>query len=160
MSAGPILSQALRFGLVGGAFSLGYAILGAVLVGPLGAPPFATSVLLYALCIPLAFAAQRRITFGQTRVRRGGFAIYAATQLLGLALVAAVTTRFVTRVWWIDTGLLLATAGLAAGVSFAISRQFAFRPAAPAGPRNAGGARTPSSAAAHRAARRCRRPAR
>jgi putative flippase GtrA len=122
------LPQLLRFLIVGGGFSLGYSVLVALLIGRAGAPPFATTVILYLCLIPAAFHMQRRFAFRQDRTRRGAFAIYAATQIASLALVAAVTTQVVTRVVWIDTALLLLTTGLAAGLSFAIARLVTFAP--------------------------------
>ena len=118
----------LRFAGVGAGFAFGYALVTALLVGPLGWPSFATSVGVYALCIPMAFWVQRHVTFGLRRTHRGGFAIYAGTQLLSLAAVTAVTSRFVTQNVAQDTSLYLATAGVAAVVSFVISKRFAFRP--------------------------------
>ena len=118
-----------RFLVVGAAFAAGYAIVTAVLTGPLGTPPMLTSIAVYAICIPAAFAVQRRFTFRVSRVRRSGFAAYAAVQLLSLAAVSLVSTRFVTGNVLADAGIYLATAGTAAVVSFAVSRLFAFRPA-------------------------------
>ncbi len=123
-------SKLLRFLMVGGAFSLGYSILTAVMVGPFGLPPFSTSVVLYVLCIPAAFSLQRRLTFGAQDARPAGFFIYAAMQVVSLAVVASVTTRFVSQVFVLDTLLFLATAGAAASVSYVISDKFAFRPRA------------------------------
>lgn len=117
----------LRFLLVGGTFSLGYSVTTALLVGPAGFPPFATSVILYVLCIPAAFLLQRKVTFHAQEARRGGFFIYAAMQVMSLALVASVTTRFVTQVFVIDTLLFLITAGTAALISYVVSDRLAFR---------------------------------
>ena len=122
-------ARLLRFLLVGGGFSLLYALSSAVLVGRVGTAPFATSVLLYALCIPAAFAVQKRFTFRVARTRPSGFFIYAGTQVACLAMVAAVTTRFVTYEVVLDTAIFLATAALAALLSFAVSNLLAFRPA-------------------------------
>jgi putative flippase GtrA len=118
----------LRFLMVGGAFSLGYSLVTAGLVGPFGFPAFATSVILYVLCIPAAFLTQRKVTFAAQAPRRGGFLIYAAMQMASLALVASVTTRFVTQVFVLDTLLFLATAGTAALISYVVSDRLAFRP--------------------------------
>ncbi len=126
MIARVISGRFVRFALVGGGFSLGYALLTAFLVGPLSAPPFATSVGLYALCIPLAYLAQKHFTFGASRAHGGSFAIYGATQIASLAVIALITTRFVSQVYWMDTGIFLATAAGAAVASFAINRSFAF----------------------------------
>jgi putative flippase GtrA len=119
-------SRFIRFAAVGAGFSLGYALLTAFLVGPLSAPPFVTSVVLYALCIPLAYLAQKHFTFGQETTHKGSFAIYGATQVVSLAVVATLSTRFVTQVYWLDTGLFLTTAASAAIVSYGINRSFAF----------------------------------
>jgi len=132
-NADPISGRArtarlIRFLVVGGGFSLGYSIATAVLVGKAGAPPFITSVVLYLICIPAAFAVQKRFTFRLSRAWRYGFLIYAGTQVTCLALVAAVTTRFVTQNVAIDTLLFLGTAGTAAVLSFVVSSVFAFRP--------------------------------
>jgi putative flippase GtrA len=114
--------------MVGGAFSLGYSLVTAGLVGPFGLPAFATSVILYVLCIPAAFLTQRKVTFAAQAPRRGGFLIYAAMQVTSLALVASVTTRFVTQVFVLDTLLFLATAGTAALISYIVNDRLAFRP--------------------------------
>ena len=121
-------SRLFRFLVVGGGFSLGYSIVTAVLVGKAGAPPFITSVVLYLICIPAAFAVQKRFTFRLSRAWRYGFLIYAGTQVTCLALVAALTTRFVTQNVAIDTLIFLGTAGSAAVLSFVASSLFAFRP--------------------------------
>ena len=121
-------SRLFRFLVVGGGFSLGYSIVTAVLVGKAGAPPLITSVVLYLICIPAAFAVQMRFTFRLSRAWRYGFLIYAGTQVTCLALVAAVTTRFVTQNVAIDTLIFLGTAGSAAVLSFVASSLFAFRP--------------------------------
>jgi putative flippase GtrA len=118
----------LRFLLVGGSFALGYSLVMALLVGPVGLPAFATSVVLYVLCIPAAFLAQRKLTFARQEARRGGFLVYAGMQVASLALVASVTTRFVTQVFVVDTLLFLATAGAAALLSYFVSDRLAFRP--------------------------------
>lgn len=126
----------VRFLLVGGAFSFGYSLTNALLIGKAGLPPFATTVGLYLLCIPLAYLAQKRIAF---RVRTGSprrFAVYAGTQLFCLAAIALITTRFVTRNVIIDTGIFLVTVGSAALLSFLIGKFVVFRPGASDAPRS------------------------
>lgn len=118
----------IRFLLVGGAFSLGYSVASALLVGQAGLPALATSVVLYVLCIPAAFLAQQRLTFAGQQARRGGFLIYAGMQVACLAAVASITTRFVTQDFLLDTALFLATAGAAAVLSYVVSDRLAFRP--------------------------------
>ncbi len=117
----------LRFLAVGGGFAVGYGAATAVLTGPVGLPVYATSVVLYALCIPAAFLMQMRVTFGLKRTWAAGFPVYAAVQILSLALVTAVTTRFVTGHVLPDTLIFLSSAGAAAVLSFFVSQRFAFR---------------------------------
>ncbi|WP_439509089.1 GtrA family protein [Yoonia sp.] len=123
----------IRFVLVGGSFSLGYAVVTAGLIRFAAAPPLATSVVVYLLCIPAAFWAQRHIAFRADRQAKGALWIYAATQTGSLAVISAITTRFVTRVFWADTLLFVATAGVAAVASFLICRYILFRTQAPDG---------------------------
>ena len=117
----------IRFLLVGGGFSLFYAVVTAVLINAAGAPPFWTSVIIYALCIPAAFYLQKTFTFNASTLRPGAMLYYAATQVMGVALVSVVTTRFITHNWWWDTGVMGMTAGLAAVLNFVIGRYFTFR---------------------------------
>lgn len=123
----------VRFVLVGGCFSLGYAVVTAGLIRFAAAPPLPTSVVVYLLCIPAAFWAQRHIAFRADRQAKGALWIYAATQTGSLAVISAITTRFVTRVFWADTLLFVATAGMAAVASFLICRYILFRTQAPDG---------------------------
>ena len=118
----------LRFLMVGGSFSLGYALTTAALIRFGQTPPLATSVIVYLLCIPIAFWAQKRIAFRADQSARSAMLIYAGTQLASLAVVSAVTTRFVTRNFVYDTALFLLTAGTAAVASFLICRFIIFRP--------------------------------
>lgn len=122
------MTRLMRFLAVGGGFAGGYAVVTALLTGPGGLPPLPTSVALYAACIPAAFWVQKRVTFRVAQTRAAGFAAYAATQIASLALVAAVTTRFVTGHVLADTGIYLGTAGAAAVLSYLVSSRFAFRP--------------------------------
>lgn len=124
------IRRLLRFLAVGGSFSLGYALATAALVGQLGLPGFVTSVILYALCIPAAFLVQRDVTFGGGGGGLRGLALYGALQVTSLALVAAVTTRFVTGQFALDAALFLATAGSAAAASYRVCARVIFRPAA------------------------------
>lgn len=122
------LGAFVRFLVVGGSFSLGYAVITAALIGFADAPPLPTSVVIYLLCIPAAFWAQKRIAFRADQSGRGAMLIYAATQVASIAVVSAITSRFVTKVFVIDTGLFLVTAGTAAVVSYLICRHVIFRP--------------------------------
>ncbi|EBA13903.1 GtrA family protein [Roseobacter sp. CCS2] len=118
----------MRFLIVGGSFSLGYALVTAGLINFAEMPPLLTSVMVYLLCIPLAFLAQKKFTFRDGRSGKTAMLIYGATQLGSLAIVSTITSRFVTRNFVIDTALFLATAGMAAVVSYLICRYVIFRP--------------------------------
>lgn len=117
-----------RFLAVGGSFSLGYAVVTAALIRFAQTPPLPTSVLVYLLCIPAAFWAQRKIAFRADQTGPRAMLVYGATQVASLVVVSAITTRFVTRVFVIDMGLFLVTAGTAAIVSYLICRYIIFRP--------------------------------
>lgn len=120
--------SALRFLLVGGAFSLVYSASTALLIGLVGTPPVATSLLVYLACIPPAFACQRRFAFGVERARPGALGLYAMTQGLSMAIVSSATALFVTREVVQDTLVILAASAVAAVVSFVISRFVIFAP--------------------------------
>ena len=117
----------LRFLIVGGSFSLGYALVTAGLIRFANAPPLITSVLVYLACIPAAFWAQKLLAFRANQTGRSAMLIYGATQVASLAVVSTVTSRFVTRNFVYDTALFLMTAGTAAVVSFLICRYIIFR---------------------------------
>jgi putative flippase GtrA len=118
----------LRFVLIGGSFSLIYSAGTAALIRFAGAPPLMTSVILYALCIPVVFYCHKRFAFRAQQTRKMAFPLYLATQVASLALVATVTTRFVTEQFWLDTALFLATSTLAAVLSYLIGRYVTFAP--------------------------------
>ncbi|MDX8349860.1 GtrA family protein [Cognatiyoonia sp. IB215446] len=120
----------LRFLAVGGSFSLGYAFVTAGLISLADAPPLLTSVLVYLICIPLAFWAQKNVAFRADQTGRFAMLIYAGTQVASLAVVSTITSRFVTKDFWIDTAIFLVTAGSAAVISFLICRYIIFRPSA------------------------------
>ena len=121
-------ARLFRFVVVGGGFACGYAVLTAILVGPAGLPVYATSVTLYALCIPVAFFVQMHVTFGLRQTRAIGFLLYAATQIVSLAMVTAITTQLVTGAFFLDTLVFLGSAGVAAVMSYLICSRLAFRP--------------------------------
>jgi putative flippase GtrA len=120
--------QFARFVVVGGAFAGGYAVVTALLVGVAGMPAFVTSTVVYALCIPLAYLAQKSFAFRTTQARKAGFLVYGSMQVLCMMLVSWITSRFVSGVVLVDTALFLGTAGLAAVASYAVSRFAVFRP--------------------------------
>jgi putative flippase GtrA len=112
----------VRFMLVGGTSSLIFSATTAALIRFAATPPFATSIVVYLLFIPAAFQAHKRFAFGVENTRKSAFFMYLATQVCSLTLVAAITTRFVTRVFWQDTALFLATSAVAAVLSYLIGR--------------------------------------
>lgn len=118
----------MRFALVGGGFSLSYAIVTSALIRFVSAPPLPTSIIVYLFCIPLAFYAQRKFAFRADQSGRSAMLIYAATQVASLSVVSVITSRFVTRNFILDTGLFAATAGVAAVASYLICRFVIFRP--------------------------------
>ena len=117
----------VRFAMVGGSFSLGYAIITAGLIRFAAAPPLPTSIIVYLVCIPLAFYAQKKFAFRAQGAGRNAMLIYAGTQVASLAVVSTITSRFVTRNFLLDTGLFLVTAGTAAVVSYLICRFVIFK---------------------------------
>lgn len=120
-------AKLIRFIAVGGTFSAIYAVVTAALINFAAAPPFWTSVIVYAVCIPAAFWVQKTVTFQADNLRRGALGYYAATQVTGIALVSLVTTRFVTYNWALDTGIMGITVALSALLNFLIGRYFTFR---------------------------------
>lgn len=118
----------LRFLAVGGSFSLGYAIVTSALIRFVAAPPLPTSVVVYLICIPVAFWAQKKIAFRAEQSGKSAMLIYAGTQVGSLAVVSTITSRFVTRIFLVDTAIFLVTAGVAAVASYIICRFVVFRP--------------------------------
>lgn len=118
----------VRFLAVGGSFSLGYAVVTSALIRFAGAPPLPTSVVVYLLCIPVAFWAQKKIAFRADQTGKSAMLIYAGTQVASLAVVSTITSRFVTRMFLVDTALFLVTAGAAAVASYLICRFVIFKP--------------------------------
>lgn len=128
MAVLPQLPAFLRFLAVGGSFSFGYAIVTAALIRFADAPPLLTSVVVYLLCIPAAFWAQKKIAFRADQTGKSAMFIYAATQVASLAVVSTITSRFVTKNFAVDTLIFLVTAGTAAVASYLICRYIIFRP--------------------------------
>jgi len=122
------LGALLRFALVGGGFSVFYAVASAALINHAGTPPFATSVVVFALCIPPAFLTQQHFAFRAKTLRKHAFWIYAATQIGSIAVVSTLTTRFVTYNMVLDTLIMGGTVVIAALVSFLIGRFITFNP--------------------------------
>lgn len=118
----------IRFLLVGGSFALVYAVLTAGLIRFADTPPLLTSMIIYLLCIPAAFVAQKRFAFRADQSGKGAMLMYVATQFGSLIFVSTIINRFVTKNFFFDTAILLTAAGTAAVVSFLICRYVIFRP--------------------------------
>jgi putative flippase GtrA len=116
-----------RFVIVGGSFSLAYAVTTAGLIRFAGAPPLFTSIVVYLICIPLAFQAQKNFAFRAERTGRNAMWIYAATQMGSLTVVATITSLFVTKTFLFDTMLYLVSAGTASVVSYLICSFIIFK---------------------------------
>ncbi len=116
-----------RFLLVGGSFSLFYAVASAAIINLTSIDPFVVSVVLFVACIPFAFLAQQHLAFRAKKLRDHAFWIYTATQVGSIAIVSWITTRFVTYDVVKDTVIMGVTVGLAAIVSFLIGRLLTFK---------------------------------
>jgi putative flippase GtrA len=125
---GTHIATFLRFLLVGGSFSLIFSAVTAALIRFAATPPLPTSIVVYSLFIPAAFYCQKRFAFRARQTRTVAFPLYLITQVASLAVVAAVTTRFVTQNFWLDTALFLMTSALAAVLSYLVSRYVTFAP--------------------------------
>ncbi|KJZ21056.1 hypothetical protein TW80_07890 [Loktanella sp. S4079] len=118
----------VAFLMIGGGFSIFYAVTTAVLISVLHTPPFWTSVTVFTACVPPAFLAQQHLAFRAKKLRQHAFLIYAATQIFGIALVSTITTRFVTYdIFW-DTIIMGVTVAINAIVGFLIGRFVTFNP--------------------------------
>lgn len=121
----------LRFLAVGGGIALLYAVLAALATSQLPLPRALSSVVIWVLCIPLGFRLQRRLTFATRQPHRHGLWLYAATQGLGLGIVASVSFLLATGVFWPDLGVHLLASAIAAIASFLVNHWIVFpdRPA-------------------------------
>ncbi|WP_120500201.1 hypothetical protein [Roseovarius sp. EL26] len=116
----------LRFAFVGVSFSALFSVLSAMVINLAIAPPFWTNVVLFSLCIPPAFLAQKHFSFRAKTLRKNAFLLYAATQIGSVSLVSLVTTRYVTYDIRMDTLVIGVTVVLAAGMSFLVGRLVIF----------------------------------
>lgn len=116
----------LRFVFVGGAVALLYAVLAALATSQLALPKTLSAVVLYLALIPLAFWLQRRFTFATSTPHRHAPWLYAATQALGVGMVAVLSHLLASGRFWPDLAVHLVAATLAALISFAINRLVVF----------------------------------
>ncbi len=116
----------LRFLAVGGGISLLYAILAAAATSHLPLPRAVSAGALWVLCIPVAFWLQRRITFTDSTPHRHGLWLYAATQGMGVGIVASVSFLLANGSFRHDLFVHLLGSALAAVASYLISRRIVF----------------------------------
>ena len=119
-------SSFLRFLLVGGGMAGVYALLAALATSQLPIPRAASSALAWIACIPIAFWAHRRFSFPESRPHRHGLWLYAATQGLSIAIVAAISQLLAQGLFWHDLIVHLFASAVAAVSSYAISRKVIF----------------------------------
>lgn len=124
-------STLLRFLAVGGGISLLYALLAAAATSYVPLPRAVSSGVLWVLCIPVAFWLQRRITFTDRAPHRHGLWLYAATQGLGVGIVALTSLLLADGSFRHDLFVHLLASALAAVVSYLVSRRIVFPQAAP-----------------------------
>lgn len=115
-----------RFVAVGGALAMFYATLAALATSQLSLPKAVTSGLLWTLCIPVGFWIHRRFTFAARRPHRLGLWLYAATQVLGIGIVAAVSYLLARGMFWPDLLVHLLASVLAAITSYLITHWLVF----------------------------------
>jgi putative flippase GtrA len=120
-----------RFLLVGVCLAALYAVLAAIATSRLPLPRALSAALIWLLCIPIGFWLHRRFTFVARQAHRQGLWLYAATQVLGVGIAAAVSFMLAQGAFWPDLFVNLLAAGLAASVSYLISYRIVF-PAPPA----------------------------
>jgi len=120
----------LRFLAVGGGMALLYATLAATATSQLPFPKALSSGLVWVLCIPIGFWCHRRLTFPTRKPHRHGLWLYAATQGLGIGIAAGTGYLLATGAFWPDLLVHLLASGLAAVVSYLISRRIVFLPSA------------------------------
>lgn len=124
-------STILRFLFVGTALALVYALLAALATTHLPLPQALSAGLAWIVCIPLGFWCHRKFTFTEGRQHPHALGLYAATQVIGIAISAGVSFLFAQGHFWPDLCVHLSASALAAAVSYAINRTFTFPRAIP-----------------------------
>jgi putative flippase GtrA len=125
-----LAGQLVRFATVGTASTVLFAVLFAVLAGPLG--PLTAALVAFLLCAPLNIAVNRRVTFskrgsaGRARHYIAGLAVAAAPLVLDLAVLAALGWAGVTSVA-VDLIVLTLVNGMATALRFVVLRRWVFR---------------------------------
>lgn len=124
-------ATAVRFLIVGAGMAFVYALLATLATTHLPWPRPVSSGVAWVLCIPLGFRLQRRITFAASSPHRFALGLYAATQVLGVAIVSMVSFLLASGVFWPDLAVHLVASALAAAASYVLNRWLVFpdRPA-------------------------------
>lgn len=116
----------LRFLIVGGCLAVLYATLAALATTYLPLPKALSSGIAWVLCIPVGFVSHRRFTFTARRPHRLALWLYAATQVLSIAIAAGVSHLLARGAFWPDLVVHLFASGLAAITSYLINRWIVF----------------------------------
>ncbi|MGL4236430.1 GtrA family protein [Tabrizicola sp.] len=116
----------LRFLFVGGSMSLLYSVLTAFSTLHVPLPGPLVAGLVWVMCIPLAFWCQRRFTFRADTPHRNALWLYAATQCLGITIVALASALLARGSFWPDVIVYLGASALAAMASYLINRLVIF----------------------------------
>lgn len=109
---------------VGGAAALAYVVVASLFVAA-GFTPWLVSVLCYAAFVPVVYLTQKRLAFRSSAPHAAAFPRYAATQMLGVALAAALP--YATAAAVPPAAGFLAVAVLVAAANFVLLRWWAFR---------------------------------
>jgi putative flippase GtrA len=115
---------------VGAAGAIAYILLSSFLV-TLGAQAWIASVLCYAALIPVVYVGQRSLTFRSKAAVSSSFLKYAATQLFGLGLSAALPYVIERNTNWSPTTAFFYVAVLTVFVNFMLLKFWAFRDTKP-----------------------------
>jgi putative flippase GtrA len=118
--------QFSRFSLVGASAALAYVVIATGLLNAFGLAPWWASTLSFFTCVPLAYAAQRRIAFRSRRAHTSAFPRYLATQVANM-IVAAVSSEALSRLGFLPvTFVFVAAGGFAVLVSYFLLSRWAF----------------------------------
>lgn len=121
----------LRFLLVGGTMAAVYSVLAALATSTLPIPRPMSAALAWLVCIPLAFWGQRRFTFSDSQPHQYALGLYAATQVLSIAIVAGISQLLARGTFWHDLFVHLLASALAAILSYLVNRWIVFPAAGP-----------------------------
>ena len=122
----PLDPTVLRFLIVGGGMAAVYALLASLATTHLPWPRPVSSGAAWVLCIPPGFWLQRRITFAASSPHRFALGLYAATQILSVAIVSTLSFLLSSGAFWPDLAVHLVASALAAAASYVLNRRLVF----------------------------------